>query len=105
MISEGLKKEKPKKSYIRFQNSKTGEVVVANFKLGPKVDERLTYEFGYNKKNYATKKEAQKALDELRAKMIKLHGKNHQISMILGKAEPKLTQKNFDSAETMFQLG
>ena len=81
VISEGVKPEKPKKSYARFQNQKTGDVIVANYKLGPQIDERLTYEFGYNKKSFATHEEAEKAIEDLRQRMIALHGPKHQIGL------------------------
>ena len=82
MIFEGVKSEKPRKSFARFQNHKTGDVVVANFKLGGKIDERLTYEFGYNKVNFKTKEEALEAMKVLRKRMVALYGENHHIGRL-----------------------
>ena len=82
MIFEGLKPQKPRKSFARFQNHKTGDVVVANFKLGGKIDERLTYEFGYNKVNFKTKEEALEAMKVLRKRMVGLYGETHHIGRL-----------------------
>ena len=81
VIFEGVKSKNPATSYARFQNHETGDVVVANFKLGGKIDERLTYEFGFNKKNYPTKAEAEKAMKEVRKKYVELYGEGHQIGL------------------------
>ena len=83
MIFEGVKPQKPRKSFARFQNHETGDVVVANFKLGGKIDERLTYEFGYNKVNFKTKEEALDAKKELRKRMVGLYGENHHIGRFI----------------------
>ena len=91
-------------SYARFVEKATGHVMIANFKLGGKTEERMHYEFAKNGQTFDTEAEAIAEKKRLMKIAEERFGKDSGIWKALNKSKQRKTQKGFDSSEILHRF-
>jgi len=94
---------KSKGNYARFQEKSTGRVVVANYYLTGKRDEKMnSFEFADGGQTYKTLAEANAAKTVLLAEIAARRGKGSKLWQKVKSVPPPKTQKGYDSSVQMY---